>query len=172
MNHPISLHLEHVETSWPISHFRLTMENESSVRLLFPYPSCVHLHFGDKETHQESAWWAAYTQSADWLGLTLNAGERRSLELFVRARAWEYTQSSSINVREDRDAWRWCVDLRASEYLVWYQLSVDEKTYFCGDSHYRWPDLLHEADDRQATLWSGKVMSNRVHYLYNGCPRE
>ncbi len=47
------------------------------------------------------------------------------------------------------DYYRWCVDLPAGEYLVWFQFAVAED-YFCPDSHYRFGDLPREAEAERA----------------------
>ena len=51
------------------------------------------------------------------------------------------------------DYTRWCVDLPAGEYLVWFHFAVGED-YSCPDSHYCFADLLREADVAQAVAWT------------------
>jgi uncharacterized protein (TIGR02996 family) len=156
--HELSLTLELLEQHPTGLRFRLSVHNRSLVELLLPYPEIHGLRFGNKATRQEAGWGTNSLVSASWAGFTLRPSEVRALEYHVRPRAvGEPVEGFALG-----DDYRWSVDLPAGEYLVWFQLAVGED-YFCPDSHYRFWDLLREADVKQAVVWTGQARSNRLH---------
>ena len=52
----------------------------------------------------------------------------------------------------------------AHVYLVWFRFHVGEG-YFCCDSHYRFKDLLREAESEDAVVRTGEIRSNRLHLV-------
>ena len=160
MNHDISLPLEMLGQSAECLQFQLIFQNTSGVKLLFPYPEIVGIRFGNRATMQESNWGTELLVNSTWAGFTLQPNEVKAIEYRVRP----FTVESPHEDDDITDYSRWCVDLPAGEYLVWFQYHVGED-YFCPDSHYRFKDLLREAESEEAVVWIGEIMSNRLHMV-------
>ena len=116
--------------------FRLQMRNTSSVKILAPRPVINCLHFGDLATGKPALWHTKLRESGSWTGYFYDSGEVHETEYQVRP-------SSVAPPAGDNDSEfaRCSLDLVPGSYLVWLKLQVDED-YFCGDSHYRYPDLV------------------------------
>jgi hypothetical protein len=164
LNHKLSLTLGLLENAAEFLRFGLQFCNHSEVNLLLPSPEIHGLRFGNKATRQVSEWYTDILLSMDWAGFTLGPGHDKSIEYRVRPRHVESPPYDDDLAEDITDYYRWCVDLPSGEYLVWYNFSVGED-YFCPDSHYRFADLRREAESRQAIVWTGEVMSNRVQLV-------
>lgn len=161
MNHKIIVSLKLLEQSADCLRFKLTFRNNSEVNLFFPYPEIVGLQFVNKANMQVAEWYTCLLVSTSWAGFTLQSGSKESLQYRVRPSTIELSNDDDLT-----DYSRWCLKLPASEYLVWFQFEVGED-YFCRDSHFRYNDLLREAESERAVVWTGEVKSNRLHIAHN-----
>lgn len=166
MNERLSLALELLGQDPESLLFRVQFRNQSSETLLFPWPEITGIHFGNKGTLRESEWYTALLVQAFWRGFVLVPGGERAFEFRVRPSTIDWPEE------DDRsDFYRWCVELPPAEYLVWFQFAVGQ-AYFCPDSHYRYPDLVREAEARLAEVWTGEVKSNRLHLVRTAAAGE
>ena len=157
MSGTLILHLKLVSQSSESLTFRLTMQNSSDTKFLVPRPAISSLHFGNMATGKQSQWQMQSLVSGRWNGFFLEPGELKKLEYRVRP--------SSITRKAEDDSSeyaRCCVDLPAADYLVWFRFEVNED-YVCGDSHYRYADLVWDAIDGKAQVWTGLTVSNRLN---------
>jgi hypothetical protein len=159
MNHELALSLELLEGAAWGYRFRVTAENRSAVKLLLPFPEIHGLRFGNTATMQESEWYTGLLVSAVGGCFTLQPGESRPIEWRVRPCDVERPEA-----HDDFDYYRWCVELPAGEYLVWFRWRVDRE-FFDPDSHMRLPDLEHLAKRKGAVVWQGQVVSNRLRVV-------
>lgn len=159
MNHELSLSLELLDQTARGLLFRMTVENWSSVKLFLPYPEITGLKFGNTATLQQAEWYTSLLVSAAGGGFALQPGESRPTEWAVRPCHVERP------AEDDPSGYcRWCVELHAGEYQVWFQWNVD-RDYFDPDSHMRHPDLERLAEDEGAVVWLGQVVSNRLRVV-------
>jgi hypothetical protein len=156
VKHELSLTLVLLDQAAEGYRFRLVFRNRSEAKVLVPYPEIHGLRFANKATMEESQWGTRLLVSASWGGFTLKPGEEKAIEYRVRPSDIEGPTDN-----DHSDYYRWCVELPAGEYLVWFQFEVGED-YFCPDSHYRYIDLLREAESAQAVVWTGRLISNRL----------
>ena len=137
----------------------MTVENRSSVKLFLPYPEITGLNFGNTATMKQAEWYTSVLVSAAGGGFVLQPGESRRIKWAVRPCHVERPAVDDLS-----DYCRWCVELPAGEYLVWYQWQVD-RDYFDPDSHMRLPELERLAEHEGATVWRGQVVSNRLNVV-------
>lgn len=156
LNHELSLTLEFLEQAPEYLRFLLVFRNCSKAKVLVPLPEIHGLRFGNKATMKECAWYTRLLVSRTWGGFTLGPEEKKVIEYQVRPCDIETSTED-----DNSDYYRWCVELPPGEYLVWFQFEVAED-YFCADSHYRYIDLLREAESAQAVVWTGILISNRL----------
>jgi hypothetical protein len=156
VKHELSLTLELLEQAPDCFRVRLVFRNRSEAKVLVPYPEIHGLRFANKATMQESEWYTRLLVSAAWGGFTLEPAEEKVIEYRVRPCDTEGPPED-----DHSDYYRWCVDLPYGDYLVWFRFEVGED-YFCPDSHYRYVDLLREAESAQAVVWTGRLISNRL----------
>lgn len=143
--------------------FRLMICNHSSATLFLPFPDINDLKFGNTRTIEIADWFCSWTDNVDRsvTGFTLNPTESRSFEWQVRPCSIEAPTSMPDGVSHDYDYCRWCVGIEQGEYLVWHQWEVDERFFDC-DSWTRLRHLAVDAEDSGASLWTGRVLSNRL----------
>jgi hypothetical protein len=159
MDLDLSLTIELLEQNTDCLQFRLLLRNHAGVKLILPVPEIHGLRFCNKATMKESEWYTCLLISSDWAGITLEPGEKKTIDYRVRPCAIDRPAEDDFS-----DYYRWCVDLPNGEYLVWFRFDVGED-YFCPDSHYRFEDLVREAEEVQAVVWKGKAQSNRLHLV-------
>jgi hypothetical protein len=136
--------------------FRVVFRNRSETRVLVPYPEIHGLRFANTVTMQESEWYTRLLVSASWGGFALKPSEEKVIEYRVRP-----CDIKGPTEDDHSDYYRWCVELPPGEYVVWFRLEIGED-YFCPDSHYRYIDLMREAESAQAVVWTGRLISNRL----------
>jgi hypothetical protein len=158
MNHELALTLELLSQSETVLQFQLGLHNRSATSLLIPRPQITDLNFRNSSTQIAAQWYTHLLQSKSWASLLLKVDEKTGVRFDVRPCSVSIGDSQRY---EGLDYCRWCLDLSAGEYFVGYTFAVDEK-YFCGDSHYRFKDVLREAEAQQAVAWIGSTSSNEV----------
>jgi hypothetical protein len=156
----LALQLELAAQSSDCLSFRLLMRNTSSAKLLVPRPAVSSLRLGNMATGKESPWRVKWLVSAPWTGFFFESGEVRQVDYRVRPAAVDGPAENSSS-----EYARCCVDLPAADYLVWLKFEVNQD-YLCGDSHYRYADLVWEALSGTALVWTGQSMSNRVNVIW------
>jgi hypothetical protein len=159
MNHELSLSLELMEQEAWGFRLRLTVQNHSPIKLFLPFLEIHGLRFVNTSTMQESDWGTCLLVSAEGGGFSLEPSASRLIDWRVRPCDIERPESE-----DDFDYYRWCVEVPAGEYLVWFQLRLDTD-FFDPDSHMRLPDLEHLAEREGATVWLGEVVSNRIRVV-------
>jgi hypothetical protein len=159
MNHELSLALELLDQSACGFLFRLTAHNRSAVKLLLPFPEIHGIRFGNTRTTREAEWYTHILQSTAGNGFTLDPGAAWVTDWPVRPCGVAPPAQD-----EHSDYARWCVELPAGEYSVWFQWSVDAD-YFDPDSHMRLPDLERMAARAGAVVWQGQAVSNRLRLM-------
>lgn len=156
MEHQLELKLLLLTEADDVFQFRLDTRNNCEIKLLLPCPGIQHLRFVNKATTQESQWYTRILQHSSWRGFTLEPNEEKSIEM--RARPCDVQHPAEY---DGSDYSRWCVGVPPGEYLVTFQFEVGED-YFCPDSHYRYKDVMREAELAQAIVWTGRVLSNEL----------
>lgn len=160
MNHKLFLSLELLEqASWRFR-FRLLAVNQSAVKLMLPYPEVIGLRFANADTAREAEWYTSLLVSASGGGFTLDPAESRIFEWKVRPCSVERPDSNEGYF----EYYRWCVELSAGEYQVWYQWRVNSE-FFDPDSHMRLEDLERLAEREKAVTWQGQAVSNRLRVV-------
>jgi len=158
MSDKLALQLQLAAQSPESLQFRLSLRNTSRAKILIPRPAINCIRFGNMSNGKEAPWKMQWLVSAPWTGFYLESGECKEIGYRVRP-------LSAAAPADDRDSeyTRCCVDLPPAEYLVWMKFEVTED-YVCRDSNYRYPDLVWEALDSQAKVWTGVTLSNRFNF--------
>ena len=160
MHYDLQLHLELISDTDHKIVFRLTTTNRSEANLLIPHHKITDLRFGNKTTKMEAEWFCtSFVRSNDIPGYVLAAGESKNRLFEVRPQA--APASAELDLHEYQ---RFCIDLPASDYLVWYKFCVDDN-YFEPDTGHRLKSLQKKADELDAIVWVGNVVSNRLHLV-------
>jgi hypothetical protein len=141
----------------------LTVYSQSSRTLLIPVPEITGLRFTRADDATDAEWFTRTLQHGPWHGVVLGPSERHEIQFSAVACSMRppVTDADVMSDRFDR----WCVDLRPGEYDLLYHLRVDEDYFDC-DSHYRLPDLRHEAASRAAEVWVGETTSDRLQVAF------
>jgi hypothetical protein len=156
MRGTLTLQLKLVSQSSESLTFRLTIQNSSDTKFVVPRPAISSLHFGNMATGKQSQWQSQSLISGRWNGFFLEPEEDKKIDYRVRP------SSIPRKAEEDRSEYsRFCIDLPAADYLVWFKFEVNEN-YVCGDSHYRYADLVWDAIAAKAQVWTGLTVSNRL----------
>ncbi|HZZ82185.1 MAG TPA: hypothetical protein VFE62_27050 [Gemmataceae bacterium] len=164
MNHAVSLTLELLEQTAAEYSFRMTVRNESTVKLFLPFSDITGLKFRNTATGQMAEWSTHLFVSAAGGGFTLQANESRSVDWRVRPCSVEPPPETPGDF-SDWDYRRWCIGLEPGSYQVWFEWRVDED-YFDPDSHMRFPELECAAEREEAIVWRGVELSNRVPVVH------
>lgn len=159
MNHEISLSLELVEQAAWEFRFKLTVQNRSDVKLLFPGPEITGIRFCDAATMKEAEWYTCLLVSADCCEFALEPKESCCFEWRVRPSDVERPESTA-----DFDYFRWSVEIPIGNYSVSYRWHVADN-YFDPDSHLTLQDLDAAAKREGASVWLGPAVSNRVQFV-------
>jgi hypothetical protein len=172
MNHELSLRLHLLEHDAKALRLKLVFRNHSNVRLLLAHPEIHDLHFGNLQTKLEATWGCRSLVSSSWGGFVLEPKDAHAVEYAVHPRVPEPEMhgkhfDETDLIRSLLDLPRWTINLSTGEYLVWLEYEITTK-YFCPDSHYDFADLKREAAKEQATVWTGNVLSNRLHLVWEG----
>ena len=162
MNHQISLSLDLLENAASELRFRLTLNNRSDVRLLFPAPEIIGIRFRNMATSEECEWYTSLFVSVSCGEFALNVGESRHFDWRVRPCGVERPKDWS----GDFNYYRWEVATPPGPYSVCYRWRMDEN-FFDGDSHCRLPDLQFAAEQQHAEVWLGEAVSNSIELVRN-----
>lgn len=161
MNHKVSLSLELLEQRPRGLRFRLAVQNQSAVPLLFMRPEIHGLRFVSATTGAESEWYTSVLVSSVGGTFVLGIGETRPFTWLVRPCAVERPETDDHFADDWYDFDRWCVDLAAGEYRVSFRWRVDAD-FFDPDTHAQLPDLEREAAQAGATVWLGEAFSDQL----------
>ncbi|HVJ86077.1 MAG TPA: hypothetical protein VM452_10565 [Caulifigura sp.] len=158
----------------------LAITNVCNHRLLLPELFLTDLKLGHLPSVRLAEWSSDCLISSVGGESVLEPGERRSLHWLVRSTQWTnelaLAASGMISrpvthqpeeLRDWDDQGRVAVDLPPGEYLMWYELTVDER-YFNLRSHARLNDLRRLATEKGALVWIGTAKSNRIPLLHGG----
>lgn len=160
MSDTLAMQMTLMSQSTECLEFRLAMRNTSSDKLLVPRPAINCLRFGNMATGKESRWRTRWLDSADWAGYFIDSGEVQTVDYQVRPCSVAKPARNTFS-----EYARCCVELSAAGYLVWLKFEVNQD-YVCGDSHYRYADLVWEALSEEAQVWTGIAMSDRLNVVW------
>jgi hypothetical protein len=162
MQQRLSLLLElHEQARWGYL-FCLRMVNEFSHSLFIPTLEITDLHFAPVENPRPLQWYTHLLISAESGGTII--GPTCNQTFMFRARPCAVNEDTT-RFHDNWEYRRWCVRLVQGEYLVWYDLSVDE-SYFNPDSHLRYADIRKMAEQAGANLWYGSAKSNVLNIYH------
>jgi hypothetical protein len=159
MNHPITILLDQTRAKLPGYRYSLMITNDSSVRLLFPFPEITGLVFQARGVRQDADWGTSILVSGAGGGHALDPGQSREFNFDVRTSQIERPKEEDLS-----DYYRWSVALGPRRYDTRFRFGVDSG-YFDPVSHWELPELEELAYRENATVWLGQTTSNLVPLL-------
>jgi hypothetical protein len=152
----IDLHLKCNEQKSDCISFQLRTTNSGGKRLLLPQPDITSLTFIDSSTCKQAEWFTSRLVSSTWAGKVL--APKDHFDVIFRVRPYGISRPKDDERKLDPD-FRWSLELHSGIYAVQYIFTVD-RDYFDGGSHWRFPQLEHEAAKQSAIPWLGTAKSN------------
>jgi hypothetical protein len=126
---------------------------------LLPYSEIIGFRFESATDLEVRDWYTSSLVSASGGGFTIQPDELRPFDFLIRP-----CDLKPEPAEEDWDYRRWCIDLPRGSYQVWYQYRVDED-FYDPDSHWQLPDLQRQAQEENAVVWLGQILSNRLQLV-------
>jgi hypothetical protein len=161
MPHTLTLQLQRQEQAPGSHHFRLTLRNDSSDKLLLPTPGLTALRFRGPEMSKDVKWHleSEFRVSPNyWPRFVLAPGESKEFTLHAIVRGAEVVPHYETCCHfEDH----WSIELEPGQYDVRFRYRLDDDGFYL-DSQYEMSELHKEAKAQGAVVWVGDATSNVV----------
>ena len=139
--------------------FRLSFSNRGDATILLPVPRITGLQFTDVESKRVCKWYTRLlVNSMTTATFVLDPAANQTFDLHAR-----FHDSEIENSRRDcSDFFRWYTDMTVGRYAAQCLYAVDEN-YFDPNSHARLCHLQQDADEQNATAWTGSIASTPIN---------